>query len=321
MATRNDWQLDSSNGHSRLYITEWLPKGAPRGIIHICHGMTEHISRYERLANDLTAAGYIVVGDDHLGHGRTADGDAQDGKPLFGYFGESSGAAFLVEDTHLLRLAMSEKYPALPYYLLGHSMGSFITRNYLTLYGQFVDGYICSGTAGTNPALPAALALTNLLCTFGKGKRLGRMVNKLAFGGYGKAIGPMPTGHEWLTRDTAYYATVDADRYCRFLFTNAGFRDLFRLLGACSGDKWAARMPKALPVFIVAGDKDPVGDNGKGPREVYDRLVKAGLTDVTIKLYPDARHELHNELCREEYIADVLAWLEAHPAKERNGSV
>ena len=318
MATRNDWQLESSNGHSLLHITEWLPEGQPRGIIHICHGMTEHISRYERLAGDLTAAGYIVVGDDHLGHGRTADSDAVDGKTLFGYFGESNGAAFLVEDTHVLRCAMSEKYPTLPYYLLGHSMGSFITRNYVALYGQHIDGYICSGTSGTNPILPVALAVTNLLCTLGRGRALSRFISGVAFGGYNKPFAPAVTGHEWLTRDTSYYATVDTDRYCRFTFTNAGFRDLFRLLGACSGDQWAARVPKDLPVFLVSGDSDPVGDNGKGVREVYDRLAKAGLTDVTIKLYPGARHELHNELCREEYIADLLAWLDAHPSKERN---
>ena len=316
MATRIDFTLESSNGHSLLHVAEWLPEGTPRGVIQICHGMTEHIGRYERLANDLTAVGYVVAGNDHLGHGLTAENEAEGGKPLFGYFGKENGAAYLVEDTHVVRCALSEKYPGLPYYLLGHSMGSFISRNYVTLYGQYLDGYICSGTSGSNPLQPAALAVTNLLCALGKDRGLARLISGVAFGGYNKPFAPATTGHEWLTRDTAYYPTVDADRYCRFTFTNAGFRDLFRLLGACSGDKWAAAVPRDLPVLLVAGDRDPVGENGKGVREVYDRLVKAGLTDVSIKLYPEARHELHNELCREEYITDLLAWLDARSTKK-----
>ena len=319
MAVRNDFWADSSNGHSRLHIAEWLPEGTPRGVVQICHGMTEHIGCYERLAAALAAAGYVVAGNDHLGHGLTAENDAVDGKPLFGYFGEVNGAAYLVEDTHVVRCALSERYPGLPHYLLGHSMGSYVSRNYVSLYGRHLSGYICSSTSEARPLLSVLLAVTNVLCALGKGKHLARRISRLLFKRYNKPFAPAVTGREWLTRDTAYYPALDADRYCRFTFTNAGFRDLFRLLGACSGKNWAASVPQGLPVLLVAGSADPVSRGGRDVRVVYDDLVECGLTDVTIKIYPEARHELHNELCREEYIADLLAWLDARSRKERNG--
>lgn len=306
MENPQEYSFLSADGKTTVYYSLWLPKGDPVGVVQICHGMGEHIARYAWLAEQLTAQGYAVCGDDHLGHGRTART-----KEDLGYFGEKDGWLHLVEDEHTLRGDMQRRFPGLRYFLLGHSMGSFITRNYVAKYGDGLAGYICCGTSGPNPGAGLGIFLTNILCALGKGRKTGYFINKLAFGGYNSRYENAQTGLEWLSRDQSVYLPFADDEKCNFIFTNAGFRDLFRLLNNVTGLKWSARIPKDLPILVMSGDMDPVGQYGEGPKKVYAWLREAGIRDVTLKLYPDARHELHNELNRDEVVEDLAAWLSA----------
>lgn len=304
MENPQEYTFLSADGKTTVYYSLWLPEGEPAGVVQICHGMAEHIARYAWLAEQLTAKGYAVCGDDHLGHGRTARA-----KEDLGYFGEKDGWLHLIEDEHRLREEMQRRFPGLRYFLLGHSMGSFITRNYVAKYGDGLAGYICCGTSGPNPGAGLGIFLTNILCALGKGRKTGYFINKLAFGGYNSRYENAQTGLEWLSRDQSVYLPFADDEKCNFIFTNAGFRDLFRLLKNVTGLKWSSRISKDLPILIMSGDMDPVGQYGEGPKKVDAWLREAGIRDVTLKLYPDARHELHNEINRDEVAEDLIAWL------------
>ncbi|MCI8553891.1 MAG: alpha/beta hydrolase [Clostridiales bacterium] len=314
MNHRKEVSFPSSDGIHTLYATVWTPpEGDIRAVVQICHGMVEHMERYEWLAGELTARGFLVCGDDHLGHGRSAVQEDE-----LGYFGAKDGWRCLIEDEHRLRLLMQKEYPSLPYFLLGHSMGSFITRNYVAEYAEGLAGYLCCGTAGRNPLMSLALLLSNLMVLIGRGKKKGRLINRLAFRGYNSRYGKVVTGNEWLSRDDSSYLAFENDPKCHFLFTNAGFRDLFTLLNRVSGKHWSDRVPKNLPFILLAGDMDPVGCYGKGVRQVYGWLKSSGVRELTLKLYPGARHELHNETNRDEFVEDIVAWMNAQ--REKSGS-
>ena len=304
---QTEWTYQSSDGTHTIYATIWTPEEAPVGVVQICHGMVEHMGRYEWLAGQLCAHGYAVCGDDHLGHGRTAAAQED-----LGFFGEQDGVRHLVEDEDRLRREMEGRFPGLPFFLLGHSMGSFITRNYVARYGEGLAGYICCGTSGPNPLSKFAILLAGFTVAVAGPRRPGKLLNRLAFQNYNKEFGGVAGGHEWLSRDPASYAGVDDDPKCSFIFTNAGFRDLFRLLDSVTGRKWSDRVPRQLPILLLSGDMDPVGQYGKGPGKVAGWLKASGVRDVTVKLYPGARHELHNETNKDEVIADLLGWMANH---------
>ncbi len=306
--TETTWTYPSTDGHSTIYATIWTPDDQPvRAVIQICHGMMEHIRRYDRFARTLCARGFLVCGDDHLGHGRTAVTLADRG-----YFGPKDGVAHMVEDLHTLRLEMQRRFPDKPYLLLGHSMGSFLTRDYITRHGQGLAGYICCGTSGRNPMAKAGIALASVAAAVAGGKKPSPLIDRMAFGRYNSRYDHAVTGWEWLSRDTQGYPDSSADDRCNFPFTNAGFRDLFRLLDHISGKKWSDQVPRELPIALFSGDMDPVGNYGKGVRQVYRWLQESGIQDLSLTLYPGARHELHNEINRDEFTNDVVGWIDRH---------
>ncbi len=312
MAGQTELSFMSSNGKTMVYATLWEPEGQPAGVIQICHGMSEHIGRYAWLAEQLCGRGFAVCGDDHLGHGRSAE--TQEG---LGYFGERDGWNYLIEDEHGMRHELEKRFPGLPLFLLGHSMGSFITRGYVARHGEGLAGYICWGTSGPVRGMGFGLALVNLLCFLGQGKRPGKLIDKLAHRGYLDRIEEKSgTGLEWLSRNPKIYEAFAEDPRTNFIFTNAGFRDLFRLLQNVNGPRWSDQVPKNLSILIMAGDQDPVGQFGEGPRKVAGWLKKSGVEDVTLKLYEGARHELHNEWNRDEVVSDLTDWLERHQKTE-----
>lgn len=283
----------------------WLPEGAPKGIVQFVHGMAEHIDRYDAPARALCQGGYLVVGHTHLGHGPKAE--------VQGHFADESGWERLLDDIHLLRQETEQAYPGVPYFLLGHSMGSFLVRCYLTEHGEGLRGAVLSGTGwfGTGP-VKAGLALTGLLCALGQGRKPATLVDKLAFGASNKSFAPNRTAFDWLSRDAAQVDRYVADPYCGFLFTAAGYRELFRGLDRLRHLDELKKMPKRLPVYFFGGDQDPVGAMGKGIPKVAEQFRQAGLRDVTVKLYPGGRHEMFNETNAPEVYADLLAWLNAH---------
>ncbi len=315
MSKKKEMTFLSADGSTTIYGSVWEPEALPfRGIVQICHGMTEYVDRYQWLADQFCAKGFVVCGDDHLGHGRTATAETK-----LGYFGERNGDRYLIEDEDRMRKQVSACYPDLPYFLLGHSMGSFITRNYVAQYGEGLAGYVCCGTSGPNPAVNMGLLLANLFVAAGGGRRKAKFLDRLAFGSYNKRIPNAVVGFEWLSRDEDTYLAYAADPKAGFLFTNAGFRDLFRLLKHASGRQWSKRLPPNLPILFCAGAEDPVGQYGKGVRKVYELVKSSGSTDVELCLYPGARHELQNELNREEFAEDVLNWMTARLPEHRSG--
>ena len=277
----------------------WAPSQPPKAIIQIVHGMAEHIARYERMAKALNEAGFLVCGRNHRGHGPEAK--------LLGYFADEQGWDAILNDAHEVSLDIKKQYPGVPFILLGHSMGSFLAREYALRYGKELDGLILSGTGFYPKALCAS---GRMLAKLAPKKKPANFVNNIAFAGNNKPFAPGRTGFEWLSRDEKEVDKYVADPLCGFCFTGSAFSDFFGGLLALTDESRLSSMPKDLPVYFMSGDRDPVGQMGEGVRQVAEQFKKAGMRDITVKLYPDARHELFNELNRDEVTADLIQWLE-----------
>ena len=294
----------SADKEHRIAYTVWKPEGNPRAVVQIVHGMCEHIGRYDELARFLAGHGMVVCGEDHLGHGRTAKDESE-----LGYFGGKGSHVFLADDVDGLRREMRKTYRNLPYVLFGHSMGSFIVRDYAVRYGENIDGLIICGTAGTNKLLGFAIKLSGALCKLRGRKYRSKFLANLAFKDYNKDF-PGDGDDGWITSDPERRGNYAGDPYCGFLFTVGGYNEMFRLLGSVSGEQWAQKVPVALPIFIVAGSMDPVGAKGAGPLEVNGLLADHEQCDLDCRIYEGMRHEIHNEIGREQVMDDLLRWIE-----------
>lgn len=275
----------------------------PKALVQLCHGMCEHLGRYEDFAAFLVRHGYGVFGNDHLGHGRTSNLGGEDG-----FFAEKNGRYFVLKDLKTMNELGRERWPGQPVILLGHSMGSFFARWFAAEYPDALDALIISGTAGPNPAAGAGSLAADLMCLLQGAHGHSPLLQKLAFGNYLARVENPKTPHDWISRDRDVVRRYAADPKCTFTFTNSAMGELTRTLRQVSGQDWADRLRKAMPVLLLAGDADPVGGYGNGVRQVYAMLQKAGLTDLTLTLYPGGRHEMLNEINREQVYADVLAW-------------
>ena len=276
----------------------WAPSQPPRAIVQILHGMAEHIDRYGRMAKALNKAGFLVCGRDHRGHGPKAE--------LLGYFADENGWDVILNDAHEVSLDIKKQYPSVPFFLLGHSMGSFLAREYALRYGAELDGLILSGTGFYDKALCKS---GKLMASLAPAKKPANLVNNIAFAGNNKPFAPGRTGFEWLSRDEKEVDKYVADPLCGFCFTGRAFADFFGGLTALTDESRLKAMPSGLPVYFMSGDHDPVGQMGKGVNQVADQFRRSGMQNITVKLYRDARHELFNELNRDEVTADLIAWL------------
>ena len=274
-----------------------------KAVFQIAHGMAEHIERYEEFCTFLAENGYAVYIHDHAGHGKSVISDKE-----LGFFGEEDGWKTLVEDCRTVNQLAAGEFPDRPMIFFGHSMGSFIARAYTRLYSANLAGAIYCGTSGANPAAGIAIGLADMIARSKGSHYHSEFINTLAFGAYNKKIKPARTEFDWLTKDEAIVDKYVADPYCGFLFTACGYRDLFTVLKSVSGKAWYQGLPKSLPVFLIAGECDPVGEYGKGVKQVYRDLKKTGHSDVSIKLYPGDRHEILNELDRQSVMEDIVKW-------------
>ena len=275
-----------------------------KGIIQISHGMCEYIERYEHFADFLTSHGYIVCGNDHLGHGNSVRSNDD-----LGFFAEKDGWSHLVNDLHRMTMIMKKKYPALPYILIGHSMGSFVARLYLTRFPNELTCAVIMGTGDDKALSEIGVRATRSVVSL-KGERFrSDKLNTLIFGVYNDKIKDCQTIYDWLTHDRDVVKKYIDDEKSNFVFTASGFVDLTTLLRRVSSQQWAEKVPKKLPVIFMAGTADPVGGYGKGVRNVYAKLIDEGC-NVDIKLYPGARHELVNETMKEIVFDDILTWIE-----------
>lgn len=306
---KEEFYFDSRDGESKIHAVRYRPEdpGKIRCVLQVVHGMAEYAERYEEFAAFLVERGFVVTGDDHLGHGKSV-GD----KGKQGYFCEQDPATVLVRDEHRLKKVTEEAFPHVPYVIMGHSMGSFITRNYICRYGSGIAAAIIMGT-GMQPkaVLGMAKILVRLQKLFCGSKHVSRLIDKMAFGGYNKEIPNPRTAFDWLSRDEERVDRYLADPDCGFPFTVNGFGALFTLVSRLYSPENLKAIPKKLPVLMISGDADPVGDYGKGVRKAYDSLKTAGLEDISLKLYQGGRHELLNESNRTQVMEDVYAWVES----------
>ena len=290
-----------------IFVHKWLPEeDAPiKAIVQVSHGMAEHSARYERFANALGRAGIGVYANDHRGHGQTA-GDAD----KIGYFADANGWNQVVDDMVRLTGIIAENHPGIPIFLFGHSMGSFLSRTYITRYGNEIKGAILSGTGGDPGLLGKVGLMIARLESWFRGKTArSPMLNNLSFGGFNKAFKPNRTDFDWLSRDDAEVDKYVADPFCGGIFTAGFFVDLIGGINFINKPEAIGMVPKGLPIFLFSGALDPVGDNTKGVQQVCDGYKKAGIEDVSMKFYEGGRHEMLNETNRGEVFEDVIRWV------------
>ncbi len=294
----------SHDGKTTIHAAVWLPKGKPRGIVQIIHGMAEYGERYAPFAKYLAENGFIVGADDHLGHGQSVTD-----KSKLGYFSKN-GVEDVLCDLREFSLKLRGYDRDVPFFLLGHSMGSFFCRAFISLYGSEYSGAVIMGSGYQGSLVTGAgLCVAKTVALFkGDGYR-SKFVNNLAFGTYNNRFKPVRTEYDWLSKNTANVDNYIADELCGVPFTCNGFITLFGIVRrACKGKTFAAT-PQNLPIFLVAGSDDPVGSYGKGVEKVYNKYLKTGVKDVSMTLYRDCRHEILNDDCAVQVYEDILEFL------------
>lgn len=312
---KEEFYFDSKDGQTRIHAVRWIPDKEIRCVLQIIHGMAEYVERYERLAGVLTKSDILVTGEDHLGHGKSLYGrvnkreDCDIGHPL-GYFCQQDPASAVVEDVHSLKIITQQQYPEVPYLFLGHSMGSFMLRNYLCRYGDGIDGAIVMGTGMMPlPVIKLAKGLAKAIAALRGEKHPSMLLNAAAFGTYNRKIKHPDTLMDWLSSDTQEVDKYIKDQLCGFCFTVNGFETLFELIKRLHDREMLQKMPRQLPVFFVSGACDPVGDYGKAVVKTADSFSALGMQRVTCKIYPGMRHEILNERERECVEQDILCWI------------
>lgn len=278
--------------------------GEPKAILQIVHGMTEYFGRYEGFAEYLSENGILVVGHDNIGHGKSAQPED------YGYFGQKGGWQIWIEDVHILRGLIQKDYPSIPYVILGHSMGSLILRAYLMKHSEGLSGAILTGTAGKNSLNKIGLGVVAVMRKIYGDRYRSDFVHTLAFGSNNKKVKMPKNKYEWLSTDENISNQYAKDPMCTFIFTLAGFTDLFTLLDFVSQKDWAKHLPTDLPILLASGLMDPVGKYGKGPAEVCESLTEAGNPNVSLFLYEDMRHEILNERGRVAVYGDMKTFIE-----------
>lgn len=299
--------LEMSDGFS-VYAFVKRPEVKPIGHIHIFHGMAEHIGRYETTIQFFVEQGYIVSGHDHRGHGKSAELNG-----LKGHFADKNGFNRVVEDASEIITHVRSTDPALKFILIGHSMGSFVARRYIQLYGNSVDLVILSGTGDDGGIARYAGQTIGYLA----GKKDGfternDLLDSLVFGGFNKTVKSPETKFDWLSRDSNLVLSYVKDEHCGFIPTTRFFLDLFDGLGLIHKKSEIALIPKELPILLFAGTEDPVGNNGKSLWKVASQYEDAHIEDVTVLLFESGRHELLNDSTRKEVIQTVHRWIEQH---------
>lgn len=302
---KQNFYYKSSNKKTKIHGVCWIPEGIKvRAVLQIAHGMVEYIERYDDFARFLCRHGIAVVGNDHLGHGISVASEED-----WGYLGDN-GFECMVDDLKKVQKHFKGRFPNVPYYILGHSMGSFATRYFLIKYKNAVDGAIIMGT-GYHP-VPLAVAgqyLTRLLAQFKGWNFRSELVNKMAFGSYNKGFKDARTDFDWLTRDEEMVDKYIAEPRCQFIFTLNGYHELFKGIRFISNKKNIDKMSKEMPILFVSGEDDPVGNHGDGVQKVYDLFTVAGMEELDIIFYEGGRHEILNEINRDEVYEDVYNWL------------
>jgi len=302
---KNEFYYMSKDGKTQIHAVEWLPDEEPKAILQIAHGVTEYILRYEELARFLTEKGIAVVGNDHLGHGKSISENAE---PM--YFGPEGSWNWVVDDIRTYMDLTKNKYPNIPYYLLGFSLGSFVARTFLIKYTEKLDGAIIIGT-GQTPSFQIALAkfMANK-----EAKKVGEehtspTIRKLTFETYNRIFAPNRTKFDWLCSSEKSIDEYIKDPMRGGDMSAGLFREMLSGMAFSAKQDNINKIDKQLPILFLSGDKDPVGEKGKGVKRVYNCLKKAGIKNVEMKLYSGLRHDILHEECRQDIFNDILKFI------------
>ncbi|HEX4945320.1 MAG TPA: alpha/beta hydrolase [Blastocatellia bacterium] len=300
----HEFTFTTSDG-AALAAYKWEPNSPPRAVVHIAHGLAEHAVRYARTAQSLNSYGYVVYAHDMRGHGQTVN--AQD---ELGFLAEANGWQRVMLDLAEMLQAEAETHADLPMVLLGHSFGSYLTQQLICEYPHLLAAAILSAPNGK----PSLLAQAGRAIARAERLRLGKrgrsqLINSMTFGKFNEAFAPVETPFDWLSRDAAEVRLYFNDARCGFISTTQLWVDFLDGIVALSQPSLKRQIPATFPLYIIAGGHDPVCENGKGAEVLVQEYKAAGLTDVTYKLYPEARHELLNEINRHEVVSDLVQWL------------
>lgn len=302
---------ESGNDNKEIFVYKWLPdkKKTLRAVIQISHGMAEHAGRYKSFAEVLTSSGFAVYANDHRGHGKTA-GSVENA----GDFGVKNGFHIAVEDMKSLTAIIKKEYPGLPVFLLGHSMGSLLSRSYIIDHCSEINGVILSGTMG-NPGIMRifGIIISKIECMLRGRNARSSIMNFLIFGMYNRNISPVRTEFDWISRDPDQVNAYINDEYCGFICTAGLYYDLLKGIGDIFKFKKISSIHAKLPVYFISGENDPVGGNNvRGVISTYKNYHKAGIDDIFLKIYPGSRHEMLNEINKNEAYRDIINWLNKH---------
>jgi alpha-beta hydrolase superfamily lysophospholipase len=307
MVKKEEFYYDSRDKKTKIHGIKWIPVNQEiRIILQIVHGMLEHIDRYDDFANYLAENGILVVGNDHLGHGSSLAKEEDRG-----FFSEKDGNKVVMEDIFTLMNIIKSEYSNVPYFMLGHSMGSFLLRQYITIYEKTIDGAIIVGT-GFQPYIlvKSGEIITRLIAVFkGWGYR-SKFVNNLAIGGNNKKFEPGNTDVDWLSRDEKIVDGYINDKRIDFIFTLNAYYNMFKGMLSLYDNSNLSKIDKNLPIILLSGEDDPVGNFGKDVIKAYNGYKNIGMRDVSYKLYKNYRHEIINELDRKVVYEDILNWIE-----------
>ena len=304
---KDEFYYPSKDGNTEIHTIEWIPDGEIKAVAQLCHGMVEYIDRYDDFATYLCEHGFYVVGNDHLGHGKSVQSKSE-----YGYFSDRYGNACLIGDMHTLRQRTQKKYPDVPYFLIGHSMGSALSRQYMQTYGAGLQGVILLGVTADHSGLTYATGQTvcRIAALFRGWHYHSKLVGSMAIGSYNRKFRPNKTRADWVTSDQQQLEIYVKDPLCSFTFTVNAYYNMMKGMRKIRRKEAVFMIPKNLPILLAAGIDDPVGGFGKGVRKIYNTYKKAGIKDVTLQLYPDARHELLNEEIKERVYQDLYDWLQ-----------
>ncbi len=305
MPAMKDFYFDSSTGKNRIYARMWTPDGEVRGTVQIAHGIAEYINRYDDFARFLAENGFVVVGNDHLGHGKSMGGAENQG-----FFADDNGWDYVVADMACLHGIVKKEYPDVPSILLGHSMGSFLARTYIIRHPDDFDAAIISGTAHQPKLMVAAGLFLSRREVKKHGPRyVSRKLNDIGMGSYNKGFDAAPGETAWLSANHDNVLKYDSDPLCGFIATCSVFRDMMGGMKFITDPANIAKMNKKMPVYFFSGAEDPVGEKGKGVERAYKAFINAGMEDVFMRLYPGGRHEMLNEANKADVYKDVLDWI------------
>ena len=310
--TMEQYLIDSRDMKTKLAAYEWVPKNGIQAIVIAVHGMSEYMLRYAEMAEYLNTKGILFAGIDLLGHGKSVSDESE-----LGYFCERDAATVVVRDVHRLKKTVQDKYPGIPVFLFGHSMGSFIARNYIERYGTGIDGVIIQG-GGDNSGfkLGVGKALTSAVGKLKGPHYRSKLCTAATLGAYINSVKNEDSTSAWIAKRKEVVKKYDEDPLCGFIFTVNGYDTLVELCSRSRDRKLLGSIPKSLPMLIVSGREDPVGENGAGVQRMYDMYKELGMEDIKMELIDDARHEIHNEDKRYELFDKYAVFIENHSNKE-----